>query len=50
VTVTDGTFAAEVEASPLRVLLDMRVPWCGPCRMVVPVIEELARSWRAGCA
>ncbi len=44
VVVTDETFEEEVEKSSLPVLLDCWAPWCGPCKMLAPTIEQLAED------
>ena len=46
VTLTDANFDKEVLKSDLPVLVDFWAVWCGPCRMIAPIIDELAGEYK----
>jgi thioredoxin 1 len=45
VTLTQENFSSEVLTSPLPVLVDFWAEWCGPCKMIAPVLDELASEF-----
>ncbi len=46
VHVTDETFEEEITKSPQPVLVDYWADWCGPCKMIAPILDEIAKEYK----
>ena len=47
--ITDSNFEAEVKNSSMPVMVDFYADWCGPCKMMAPVVAQLAESYNGKC-
>jgi len=47
--ITDSNFETEVRESKIPVMVDFYADWCGPCKMMAPLVEELAGSYEGKC-
>ena len=49
IKITDNNFEAEVKKSSMPVLVDFYADWCGPCKMMAPLVAQLAESYEGKC-